>query len=833
MASQNGHREQDRIPSLSRSASDESDRSGASDNVASTPVIDFDEQQFGRSLETPARHGTSKEIPDSAVSIRTTLSELDDVPEEDENSGRYSDGTTPARKTTSNAYTTTPAGAYSPHQSTLSTPGVARNASLMETPLQQTQPPSFNTMIRDQSLRDITYSMQDGRYDSPAPSEYHLGSKAEALQTPKAGEKSRAEFLLSRLESTSKPLRYKAIRGRMSVAGISDSNRYNPAEMSLLGQSIAHVQSAPGDEEFEVGEISGVSVSSSLDLTTDKRMSTARRGRGNLSVPEINLSDGAVQDGVDPSNLVKEMRLINIGLQRENESVNREKENIIRWCKSNGLQIPENLLRDGPGISMSGQDVSTPIDQSEKTELKRQLREAEDDCDQKDDEISQLKERLKVVASLESEVQCLHRDIASKDEQAEEDRVRIADLQHRLEEQDGVAKREEVAMETDFHELEEKIKALTQDKERLTRALDEQAAEEGHSHLQDEIHDLRDELEKNTEQLQEYEQTIRDLQSKLQNAVDENARFVGDAFQAEDAAKYASVTRQNLEANVERQQTANAGLQEEIRALKNTIADMQDRVRHHEETEAETLDRLEELNERIIKLSKEKEDLSSELRTLQSDNDELHQSLDASAEDLQRTENKYLLEIRRANDLQDQLEASGAALQAARSEVQTLERELDGRGDKSIDGDNVRHLSSELSQAQSAVKHLQERLETCEDELASAQHQAANQARQMATIRQKDVKIEALVTEKTALMQRVQILSEQQSNLSVVKDHQTPAKRTSAMAPTTPFSALRPINRVLLNLRTPRTPGQLSEVSHYRCSKDHRHLAETISFRCR
>lgn len=816
MASQND-RVQERIPSLSCSGSDRSDRSGASEHVAQTPVIEYSEQELGQTLETPARQGSSKAIPDSAVSVRTNLSELEDVPEEDEYSGRYSDGTTPARRQTITAYSTTPAGAYSPHQSTLSTPGVARNASLMETPLQQTQPPSFNTMIRDQSLRDITYSVQNAAYDSPAPSEYLLGSKVASLQTPKAGEKSRAEFLLSRLESTSKPLRYKAIRGRMSLAGASELNRHNPAEISLLGQSIAQVPGAPAEEEFEVGEISSVSVSSSIDLTTDKRMSTARRGRGNLSVPEINLSDGAVQEGVDPSNLVKEMRLINIGLQRENESVNREKENIIRWCRSKGFQLPSNLLSGGLGEAMDSQTDASPATQSDQIELKQRLREAEEDCEQKDDEISQLKERLGLADNLESEIQRLQQDMESREKDAENDRLRIADLQQQLATRSESAKREKEAFEVDIRELENKTNALTQENERLIRIVNTQASEEGPSQFHDEIYDLREEVDKNTEQLQEYEQTIRDLQAKLQNAVDENARFVGDAFQAEDAAKTASVTRHNLESDVERQREANTALQAEIQTLKHTVAEMEQKIGHHQEVEADNLEEIDELNEKLAKLYQEKEDLAAETHALQEDVEELRQSLDASRNDLRQTEEKYLLETRRVNDLQDQLQASHAALDAVRTEVRTLEQELDGRGDKSIDGDAVRHLSSELTQAQSAVKHLQERLAACEEELASAQHQAATQARQMATIRQKDVKIEALLAEKTALVQRVQLLAEQQSNLSVVKNQKTPGKGAHSLAPTTPFSALRPINRVLLNLRTPRTPGQLSEVGSNSC----------------
>lgn len=800
MASVNGHGNQDRIPSLSRSTSDDSDHSGSLGNAARAQKGEFVGEGSDRGLETPERLAELRIFPDTS-SVRHDQSALDDVPEEDEHSGRYSNDATPAKR------------AYSPHHSTLSTPGVGRNASLTETPLQQTQPPSFDTMIRDRSLRDITHTMQNGPYDSLAPSEYFLeSSRAGSLQTPKPGEKARADFLLSRLESTSKPLRYKAIHGRMSVAGAGDVVRNNHADTSIFGQSVAQIQDGQREEEFDVGEISGVSLSSSLDLTTDKRMSTARRGRGNMSVPEINFSDGADQDGVNPSNLVKEMRLINIGLQQEYENVNREKDGLLEWCRSQGYQLPGQYSDDKRMRTQDNAD-SPSISKAVHDPLVQRLREAEEDCRQKDVELSVLREKLKAQSDLEAQLQSLQREIGAKTEASERDLAQIRGLQSQLKEQDEATNREKADLEADFQELENIIDNLKREKERLALDLEAANVEEGHSLLQDELHDLRGELQKSKEQLEEYEDTIRDLQAKLQGAVDENARFVGDAFQAEDAAKHASVARENLQSDLEQQRTENEDLHDRIQSLENITSDLESRLQDSEQQLKNEVENRQSIVQQVRRLSAENESLLSDKERLRDEVDQLRDSVEATAEDLRRSEEKYLHEARQASELRGQLENLTRELQDARGGIASLEKELAGRVGVSIERETKSHSTVELARAESMILHLRNRLETCEEQLESAQHQSAAQARQMATIRQKDVKIETLTTEKAALVQQIQILADQQSNLSMAKGPKTPGQPMKSLASDTPFSALRPINRVLLNLRTPRTPGQLSDVS--------------------
>lgn len=764
--------------------SNEGDRSGPSEVVGYSNVDVYG--GAGRDLATSA----SVEMDRS----------VENVTEEDEHSVPPNDSATPGK------------GPYSPYHSTLSTPGVGRNASLAETPLQATQPPSFDTMIRERSLRDITHSIQHRPHDSPAPSEYYLGtSRAGSLKTPKPGEKTPANFLLSRLESTSKPLRYKAIRGRMSAAGPGDLARNNRTDMSLFGQSVAQIQGGLREEEFDVGEISGVSLSSSLDLTTDKRMSTARRGRGNMSVPEINFSEGAKEDGVDPSNLVKEMRLINIGLQQEYEIVNQEKEDLLLWCKSRGYQLPEHFAEDKQTATANNlNSPRTPTANHDST-LQR-LRQAEKDCQQKEVELSQLRTKVETQADLEAQLQSLEKDVQAKAEAGKRDEIQIKELRSQLQEQDQTAHREKAEREADLRELKEIIRVLKEEKERLALDLASADINEGHLQLQEELDDLRNDLQKSKEQLEEYEDTIRDLEAKLQAALDENARFVGDAFQEEDAAKSAIIARDGLQSDLDHHRTENEALHEQVRTLEDANACLRASLKESERQCEEAVEDRQRASQQIDRLSKDIDNLLSEKQMMQKEIEQLRESAEETAEDLQYSEERYLQEARRASDLQGQLDLRTTALEAAQGEVATLKEEAANNGDVSVGGDVTNRLTVELDRAESTIVHLRKRLEACEEQLKIAQHKSGAQARQMATIRQKDIKIETLTTEKAALVQQVQMLTEQQTNLSIARSPKTPVQSMKGLASGTPFSALRPINRVLMNLRTPRTPGQLSDV---------------------
>ena len=763
---------------------EESDRSGSSEVVGYTDVNVYG--GAGQDLATSA-----------AVEMdRFALN----VPEEDEHPVRQDDNATPGKRP------------YSPYHSTLSTPGVGRNASLAETPLQATQPPSFDTMVRERSLRDITHSVRNRRYDSPTPSEYYLGnSRVGSLQTPKPGEKTPADFLLSRLESTSKPLRYKAIRGRMSAAGLEDLTRNNRADMSLFGRSVAQIPGGLREEEFDVREISDVSLSSSLDLTTDKRMSTARRGRGNMSVPEINFSEGANEDGVNPSNLVKEMRLINIGLQQEYEIVNQEKEDLLQWCKSQGYQVPGRFAGDNQTATAKNlNSPRTPTAPHDST-LQR-LRQAEEDCQQKEAELSQLRTKVENQADLEAQLQSLEKDVQTRAEAGKRDEIQITELRSQLQQQDQAAHREKAEWEADFRELEETIRVLKEEKERLAHDLAAADINQGDIQLQDELDDLRKDLQNSKEQLEEYEDTIRGLEAKLQVALDENARFVGDAFQAEDAAKSAIVARDGLQSDLDHHRTENEALHEQVRTLGDVNAGLRASLQERERQCEEAVEDRQRASEQIDRLSKDMDNLLSEKQMMQKDVDQLRESAEATAEDLQYSEERYLQEARRASDLQGQLDLLTKALKAAQGEVATLKKEASKDEDVSVREGATKRLTTELDRAESTIVHLRKRLEACEEQLEIAQHKSGAQARQMATIRQKDIKIETLTTEKAALVQQVQMLIEQQSNLSIAKSPKTPVQSVKGLASGTPFSALRPINRVLMNLRTPRTPGQLSDV---------------------
>ncbi|GHJ88402.1 hypothetical protein NliqN6_4804 [Naganishia liquefaciens] len=756
----------------------ENDGSGPSENAGDTKLDEF--RRMEQTLATPARIGED-------------LSAL--VDEKGENWGRHTESATPAKV------------AYSPNHSTLSTPGVGRNALLAETPLQATQPPSFDTMIRDRSLRDITHSIQHKPYDSPAPSEYFLGSsRVGSLQTPRPEAKTPANFLISRLESTSKPLRYKAIRGRMSAAGIGDLTR-NRTDTSLFSQSLNQIPGVQRDEEFEVGEISGVSLSSSLDLTTDKRMSTARRGRGNMSVPEIHFSDGANEDGVDPSNLVKEMRLINIGLQREYEIVAQEKKDLMQWCESHGYRLSGHLDKDKR--TTVDNDNSPPSPPATNELITQRLRRAEEDCQQKELEISQLRGKVEAQADLETQIQKLETDVQAKMNAGERYEIQISELRSQLQGQDEAAHQEKAEWEADFRELEETIRVLREEKERLSSDLAAANIQEYHSQLQEELDDLRNDLQRSKEQLEEYEYTNRDLQAKLQAAVDENARYVGDAFQAEDAAKEAVVVRESLQNDVDCYRTENETLHERIRALEAENANLRSTLEKSERHYGEEVDQRQRLSQQVDRLSTDTDMLLSEKQALQREIDHLRQSAEELAADLQHSEAKYLQEARRASELQEQLELLKKALEAAQGEVSALKHEAANLGES----DATHKPMGDLGRAESTIAHLRKRLEACEEQLEIAQHKSCAQARQMATIRQKDVRIETLTSEKASLVQQVRMLTEQQSNLSMAKGPKTPAQSGKHLASGTPCSALRPINRVLLNMRTPRTPGQLSDMT--------------------
>lgn len=836
LASVNTQRDQDRIPSLSHTESDTGDRSGSLDNIAQTPMMEDHDGEFSRGPSSPGQLENGKQAPQNATSFQGDSSNSSDIPQANEYSDQYDASATPARIAQHQlAYTPTPM--YAHNNTTFSTPGIGRNASVMETPLQQTQPPSFDTMIRERSLRDITSLTQHETYNSPAPSEYAPSTtKGISLQTPKPIDRSRANFLLSALKSTSKPMRRQAIAGRMSLGRPSGLGGADAVELSLLTGSVAHRQGQSDDEAFSIADISSVSISSSVDLTTDRRLSTARP-RGNMSVPEIILPDGPNQDGVNQANLIKQMRLGNIALSEENKSQERMIHKLKELCAAHRVEIPlelqfsEQKVDQSPNSSVQLSDGTNDATTARERDL--EIQQLSQECQLKDEEISRLNEILKANTNKlhasgrshtseagemteqlhqehRKELQLIKQDFEHMKEQAKSDQARIEELQRELDEQDDIAAKEKADFETDFRELEDRITVLTQEKVHLEQVMDQQYHDDNQSQLHGELERLREELKESMEQLQEYEQNIRDLHAKLEHANDENAQFVGDAFQAEDAAKNASFTRRNLEADLEQQELKITDLESQLGSMTLLMSELKGDVVNRDKALDRVTMELDTASKRIAEMQAEKGCLQAELETLKSQVDRLRVSLDTTAHDLQRTEEKYVAENGRADMLQGQLDSTTSALEGAQGETKTLQAELDRQKSASMRNNTDRQLSEELIQAENMVKHLQARLATCEAELERAQHQSANQARQMAAIRQKDIKIDALTSEKAVLSERIRMLS----NQTMADNMKTPAKTNAGNVPLSPFSTLRPINRVLLNLRTPRTPGQLSEVGN-------------------
>ncbi|KAJ9106287.1 hypothetical protein QFC21_001432 [Naganishia friedmannii] len=835
LASVNSQRNQERIPSLSRTESENSDQSGSLDNIAQTPMMEDNDGLFSHGVTSPGRLETGKQTSENGITSQSDSSNLDDIPEANEYSDHYDASATPARMAQHQlAYTPTPM--YSHNHSTLSTPGIGRNASVMETPLQQTQPPSFDTMIRERSLRDITSQTQHENYNSPAPSEYALSTtKGLSMQTPKPIDRSRANFLLSALNSTSKPMRRQAIAGRMSLGRHGGLGETDAVELSLLNGSVAHRQGHFDDEAFSIADISSVSISSSVDLTTDRRLSTARP-RGNMSVPDIILPDGPNQDGVNHGNLIKQMRLGNIALSEENKSQEWMIQKLTELCASHRVEVPQDLQFSGQKIDHNPNSTTESSDDAKNAkaahELDLQVQQLSQDCQQKDEEISRLNEILKASTNKLSnsvpgntsdtedrieqlqqehkkEMQQLAQDLEHMKGQAQSDKSRIQELQQELDDQDDIAAKDKADFETDFRELEDRITALTQEKERLVHAMDHQNLDDNQSRLQDELEHLREELKQSTEQLEGYEQHIRDLQAKLEHANDENAQFVGDAFQAEDTAKNASFTRRNVEADLEQQDLTNKELQSQLERMALVVSELKEDIGNRDEALDRVTRELATSSKRIEQLQDEKGGIQSELQTLKPQVIKMRASLDTTTQELQRTEEKYVGENCHASNLQRRLDSTTSALEAAQGEIQILRTEVESQTVTSTDNNTNHQASEELVKAENMVKHLQGRLAACEDELERAHHQSANQARQMAAIRQKDIKIDTLTTEKAALSEHIRMLS----NQTMAMDMNTPVKGNAGNVPPSPFGSLRPINRVLLNLRTPRTPGQLSEMT--------------------
>ncbi|KAJ9124290.1 hypothetical protein QFC22_001090 [Naganishia vaughanmartiniae] len=835
LTSVNSHGNQERIPSLSRSESETSDRSGSLDNIAQTPMMEDNDGQFSQGTATPGNPENVKRTSENDISFQSDSSNLDDIPEANEHSDHYDAGATPARMAQNQlAYTPTPM--YLHNHTTLSTPGIGRNASVMETPLHLTQPPSFETMIHERSLRDITTLTQHENYNSPAPSEYAPSTtKGLSMQTPKPIDKSRANFLLSALKSTSKPMRRQAIAGRMSLGRPGELGGTDAVELSLLTGSVAHRQGHSDDEAFSIADISSVSISSSVDLTTDRRLSIARP-RGNMSVPEIILPNGPNPDGVNQGNLIKQMRLGNIALSEENKAQEWMIQRLKDLCALHQIEVPQDLQFSGQKVDHDPHSSPRSLNDTGNTkgghEVDLRVQQLGQECRQKDEEISRLnailsastkeprasvssdtadvKERIeKLQQEHRKELQRLEQDLDHMKEESQSDKVRIQELQQDLDEQDATAAKDKDDFEADFRELEDRITTLTEEKEGLTHQMGHQNLDDNQSRLQDELENLREELKQSTEQLQEYEQNIRDLQAKLEHANDENAQFVGEAFHAEDAAKNASFTRRNLEADLEQQDLTTRDLQSQLESMTLAASELKQDIVSRDEALERVATELASASQCIEELKAERGNLLSQLKTMESDVERMRTSLDATTQDLQLTEEKYLEENRRASNLQSRLDSTTSALEAARGEIPKVQTELDRQMANSSGNETNNQLSEELLQAENMVEHLQGRLATCEDELERAQHQSANQARQMAAIRQKDIKIDALASEKAALLERIRILS----NQTMANDTKTPAKSIAGNIPASPFGSLRPINRVLLNLRTPRTPGQLSEMT--------------------
>lgn len=815
--------QQDRVPSLSKSEASATDTSGA----ASTPEAPSRQMaagtpSFARVLheDEHASHvseGSNHDAPTYEYQYSASADAFEDTP-------------APRRRVSPNKmWADTPASAH------YSTPGFARDP-----PQVIDQLASGYKRHEDSygALRDMTNRYGDMPF---TPSPAGLLSKNSDLSTPRAPlndverRKSHVLAVLSssgihqRRPHTPHPLRRVSMSPTTTIQEGTPSQSQGPYTPSAFDRS----SSAPPNESF-------VSVASSADLTTDRRaVGHARLSRGNTSFPNILLPSHAAntsgQSSVRATNdrradgvkIHKHLNAMNKQLLESNADLAREAE---AWRdEANRLK---SLLTDA-GVDHSEVDVLANIAKSREAsfaldpqdsaqqlldgmspeenaavmqELAEKLENLEEILNDKDAQIVELQEEVATLR--ESGGEGKEETIAALQEQIDEGERARAELhsEFALKTERHAAQFAEIC--TSFEkqvgdlgkqltEAKAEVERVKVEKERLEdAAASSSGGEDTRRHVA-----LRVELDRARESLAAKVKQLEDVEAQLSEVMAERDEIAERADGAEGKVEELERELDQVDADLQAKEEAVEGLIAEKEDLEREVQEirleLQTAASKDDEGQDAQTAQIESLQQQIRQLEVELEsrpaaDIAQEAEQLRDEVDELNRLLEDRDAEIE--------------GIQGKLELAELAAQPMRQSIASPRKSTSGRSTAGQDIVNVADASTsadEISKADQAsfVAAIEDRLDEAYREIGRLKNELSSTPHRKSTMEMKDAKIKALEREKAALQERV-------GNKAM------PATPAGVMPAASPFGKPTPMfYRALAHLKTPKTPGNLKEVS--------------------
>lgn len=639
-----------RIPSLTRSATDVSAEAGDDDD-------ERDDQYSSDAAVTKTPEIDSRADDSVRMRFRSMSEEPLALVDEEE----------AEQVAAERSMAKTPGGVSRYSQLSLSTPGLGRHNSQASSPLYDPLGRDADALVGRTTVFDPHSSIQ-----------MHQTSIAiHGLETPRAGagedlQKSQMKsFVYSALNSSRRPTRIygRKTQQRMSTGSAASSDggplglspppgHMTPAPHSERGHSPAFSMTSHLLDDLGAGAGGGaqnesfVSVSSSADLTTDRR-TTSTRFKGNVSVPGVLPSDiGASESHVDVNKMVKYLKSMNDGLVKENKELHSR------------LLALETQQQQQQQQSSAAAMVDEESVVSQVAELEEMVKSFEVKASAKDQQIRDLEaavdEHRQVEDELHDEVERLNQQIETNAaEYARTAQEHAADFQSICQEKDAEAARAAEENNALVKQLEWKMSALEQEKERLREVLDSGSDDAKEKALHAQVEQLTIEVSELQQAALSAQSEIEALKSSKANLEQEIERLSGDLSAADDELDKAAEQVKVLGA---RAQQAQEGHEQELAAVQSQISGL---TRERENAQIN-----------LQQAHKESAKLSSNLESAQ----QQVQSLSVKIEQLQNLQNRprsvspgKSQAIEELADLKRQRETEQAA---HRAQVDALDRKI-------------------------------------------------------------------------------------------------------------------------------------------------------------
>lgn len=564
-------------------------------------------------------------------------------------------------------------------------------------------------------------------------------------------------------------------------------------------------------------DMSGLSLASSNDSTSDGSAISVPFRRGNTSVPDILLANGVAASGSnlrlenrpDAVRIHKHLNMMNQQLLDTNADLAREAEDwrgecrrLINIVRDAGIEVDDQGLAGDLNADNARADLSA-ASASSLTTAARGRHEA----------VEQLRVALREKDDLTARLQL---ELEEKDAQLSTLRLQASAL-------DGNSRDESApSFPRQPGDFDPEVLRLQSDYARKTeehaRQFTEICADFEHQvqALKDELGAVTAEASSLRSQLAMAKSSTPTQEEELHGQI---AKLGSDLAQAQEEARAASeemATAQRHLSEARANETAvldqlSAAKQEGILATsraeelhqrlltaESQIADYTRQVETAQERLAAYEDEKSALQTENIELARRVSDFERRHSSEQDVVDELRYTIQQLSTNSESRGRELLATQQRVTELESQLLDAQRAQSRSRAELESIRNQLSIAKLEPLVSDPTG--SPNQTSPSTLVAALEERLDEAYRQIGTLKAEREATPARMATLEARDTRIQALETEKEALLERLK-----------AREMSSPARWANSMRTSTPM-----MHKAISALRSPRTPGPLKDVSSFR-----------------